>query len=152
MKKIKVLHKILLVFNVITTIGVTSTVVPYYDIFVDGSAFRMAYESEINYWISTITQLIMVAGLFFIQRSLYIMYTKEYFNPTAIKNLNTGGIIIIGLALLSFGLYFTYDNSHAKFHTITTSIYEIFIGFTCLIISDILSKGNEIKEDSDLTI
>lgn len=153
MKKIKILHKILLVFNLMVTLGVIHSILLYYNILDNSSWFRDAVGSnQIIFWAECINTFALITSLIYIQRSLFFIYSKGYFNSNAIKYLKIGGITIISVALIAIAIEYYNDDPHAMVTTTITSMFQAIIGKGCLIIVDILSKGTELKEDNDLTI
>lgn len=156
MRKIKILHKVLLIFNIIATIAIIHTVLLYYNIIDNSSWYREMIGNQIKFWIDSYNAVALLTSLIYIERSLFLMYTKGYFNSIATKYLKIGGIIMICVAIISIGIEFTNENtpesSRVMVETTITSMFQTIIGIGCLIISDVLHKGSELKEDNDLTI
>lgn len=156
MRKIKVLHKVLLFFILILSTSLIHKILLFYNVFNDGIWYKESVGSELFFWASSINRLVLILGLYFIQKSSFIMYNKEYFNSVAIKYLKNGGIIIIIVGLVSIGLEYTSPEINEKTLSIVTttivSMFQIIIGASCIIFSEILTKGIELKEDNDLTI
>lgn len=156
MRKIKILHKVLMAINCIALVAILSTLFLYYNILDNNSEFRQYIPNQFEFWISTLNALIWIFGLYVIQRSLFNMYSIDYFNSKATKYMKIGGIILILNSIITFVLELTNEETFHRIPSViftsVTSAFQFFIGIGCLIFSDILSKGNKLKEDNDLTI
>jgi hypothetical protein len=162
MRKIKVLHKVFLIINILIIIGMIFTICLYYGIIPEGEVpTNGAKPDQFKFITINLFSLLLLFGMYSIQKCFYYMYTISYFNSTSIKNLKIGGYTLIAYSITSKIIYFfqfneelmTYD---MKFELgiieFLTTLITIMTGIGCLIFADTLSKGNELKEVNDLTI
>ncbi|MCB9425769.1 MAG: DUF2975 domain-containing protein [Flavobacteriales bacterium] len=163
MKKIKILHKTLLVFNTVILLGLLVNICLYYGIIPESSETFINGEkpNQIQFILINLFTLLFLVGLFFIQKALSHMYSSDYFNLKSSKLLKTGGLVLIIYSFISKTTYFfpfneSTINFEMKFESalieVLFTIVIISTGVACLIFAEMLSKGNELKTDNDLTI
>ena len=146
MKKIKILHGFIILLEIILL-------------------FRFAYliiNIPLKHFTNVIPNLpfILLIGLFFIERGLFYSIKKGYFNVESNLKFKRGGFFFIlsGLINLLIGtitLMVQFNTTLEKVHlyeNISRSFLIFIIGLGFIIISDFIKKGNQIKQENDLTI
>jgi hypothetical protein len=114
-----------------------------------------------SYLFSIASSLLLIIGLFFIHQSITFFIRRGYFNLKSASHLKKGGYILAVKALLSFLLaavnfdsqVFEKANKNISFVSdINANLTLLTIGFALIAVSDIIKKGNKIKQENDLTI
>lgn len=114
-----------------------------------------------NLSVSIVFMMLFATSLYLIYKSFIVFMDKGYFNAKSALYLTSGGYILIAIAF--FGLLFTiidfdmdaFAERESKSHYISVICEKItlfIVGFAIIAVSDIIKKGNKIKQENDLTI
>lgn len=161
MKKIKVLHKVLMVINIMILIGIIFGFALFYGIVPQGDMpVHGQKPNQLSFIILNLFSLIQLFGMYQIQKSFNLMININYFNLESVKLMKTGGYILIITSITSqltafllFGdIIINEITPELGLIEFLATFITIVIGVGFLIFADTLSRGNKLKEDNDLTI
>lgn len=156
MRKIKILHGFLKVFNIMFVFGIINYLrMPF---------FKLPWETTKNlgnfigpslgaFYRNMLFGCIFVIGLILIQKSLYFIIQTGYFNQKSALLLKKAGLVFIISSVIDIIRFaFNANAFHQKFNNITVEIFILIMGVGILIFSDVMKKGNDLKNENDLTI
>ena len=113
-----------------------------------------------NIWI--ISKLVSSVGFYYFYRSCAMFIKRGYFNYKSSVYLKTGGYILMIKSALSLIIItvITIDTSELSdsqskadlIMNISSCITSFIIGFSLIAASDVIKKGNVLKQENDLTI
>lgn len=149
MKKIKFLHGFVITLTLLFTIGFLTTI-----------HIHNSFEGQqyIDAKITSFFSLLLILGLFFIQRALFSIIKKGYFNSIASKRFKIAGMFFVitgfGSAIFSV-IVLTREigtNSQFLLHNFILDFLLVMIGFGLFIFADVIKKGNILEQENQLTI
>lgn len=160
MTKFKILKWALLLFTIANLISIILGIylILYYNTEIQDTELRAGVIRANSY--NIILTLIFTFGLYFIYRSCVMFISRGYFNSKSALYLKRGGYILAISAILDFIrtlpklIIFLTAEKKPKVDSIhiNSSITLVIIGFALVAASDIIKKGNKIKQENDLTI
>lgn len=156
MKKIKIMHGFLKIFNIMLAFGMINYLrMPF---------FKMPWEttenlnavmgpSLVSFYTNMIFGCVFFIGLILVQKSLYYIIKTGYFNQKSTLLLKKVGFIFIISSIIDI-IRFAFNTStfYQKFNNIAVEIFILIVGVGILIFSDVMKKGNDLKTENDLTI
>ncbi len=156
MKKIKILYITLFLFMIFGVLGIIGNLLA---IFLGEINLREVYAYRnfgiLTPFISFLISMVILFGIFNIQKALLGFIRNTYFNTNSAKHLKTGGLILIVSSILAISNGFINGSFVDKESLILSSIIYcliMIIGIAVLAVSDIISKGELIEQENFLTI
>ena len=156
MKKIKILYITMFLFIIFGALGIIGNLLA---IFLGEINLREVYAYRnfgiLTPFISFLISMVILFGIFNIQKALLGFIRNTYFNTKSTKHLKTGGLILIVSSILAISNGFINGSFVDKESLILSSIIYcliLIIGIAVLAVSDIISKGELIEQENFLTI
>ena len=156
MKKIKLLYRLLIFINILTTIliGVQIVFLVIPDLY-----HSKVYESNVlgsfNNLVLTLLLVLIVTGSFKIQQGILYIIKDGFFNIKSQLKFKLAGKIFIGFALCRI-IYIIIVMSEFQLNELINNLILAFIvilvGIGLLIFSDFIKNGGILKDENDLTI
>ncbi|PZR13644.1 MAG: hypothetical protein DI539_19320 [Flavobacterium psychrophilum] len=161
MTKFKILKWALLIFIIAYFAAIVFNIKLIYDLKYDigtppapqGVIFKISCNSILG--------LLFTFGLYYVYKSCTTFISRGYFNGKSALYLKRGGYILTINALIRFIIIaLTVDDSTFNANPelkdflsgMSSNITVLIIAFSLIAVSDIIKKGNKIKEENDLTI
>ena len=156
MKKIKILYITLFLFMIFGVLGIIGNLLA---IFLGEINLRAVYAYRnfgiLTPFISFLISMVILFGIFNIQKALLGFIRNTYFNTKSAKHPKTGGLILVVSSILANSNGFINGSFVDKESLILSSIIYcliLIIGIAVLAVSDIISKGELIEQENFLTI
>ncbi|CAM4030737.1 DUF2975 domain-containing protein [Flavobacterium antarcticum] len=156
MKKIKILYITLFLFMIFGVLGITGSLLT---IFLGEINLLEVYAYRnfgiLTPFISILISIMLLCGIFNIQKALQGFLRNTYFNAKSAKHLKTGGLILVGSSILAILNGFINGSFVDKESLLLSSIIYcllLIIGIAVLAVSDIITKGEVIEQENLLTI
>ena len=156
MKKIKLLYRLLIFINILTTIliGVQIVFLVIPDLY-----HSKVYEGNVlgsfNNLVLTLLLVLIVTGSFKIQQGILYIIKDGFFNIKSQLKFKLAGKIFIGFALCRI-VYIIILMSDFKLNELINNLILAFIvilvGIGLLVFSDFVKNGGILKEENELTI
>lgn len=152
MKKIKFLNGLLIIFIILTTLGITSNLI--ISIYYKDPFLGQNQDAFYSFYSSIFLSCVLVFGMYQVQQALSSFIKNSYFNSKSAKFLKRGGIILIANGVLSIVYNLGFSSSDLNLKIINYIMYAIIImvGIGLMAVSDIISKGEIIEQENFLTI
>lgn len=108
-----------------------------------------------------VMMMLFAAGLYFIYKSCIMFMNRGYFNTKSALYLKRGAYILIFKALLGLiwisahvetSILADKESQFDFISGMSKDITLLIIGFAIIAVSDIIKKGNKLKQENDLTI
>lgn len=156
MKKIKILYITMFLFIIFGALGIIGNLLA---IFLGKINVRELYAYRnfgiLTPFISILISMVILFGVFNIQKALHGFLRNTYFNTKSAKHLKTGGLILVVSSIFAIANGFINGSFVDKESLILSSIIYcliLIIGIAVLAVSDIISKGELIEQENILTI
>lgn len=102
--------------------------------------------------------LMIIVGLFFLERALYSVVRNGFFSNTIYSNFRRAGLFffIAGFGRAIFDVVIIFRISDRIIELLYSNLGQDFlllmVGFSLFILADIIKNGNILKMENDLTI
>lgn len=155
MKKLLILRHSIIVFMILMIIGITGNIGQYITQYDEAIPFfSHEYFGQFSIYIGLFLSVLFVTGLFYTQKMFGLFYKNLYFDLKSISSMKKAGFSFVLFSILSL-----IKNGYKTFESINVQLFDYLLTFTILLIgfgmlafTDILRKGNKIKEENDLTV
>ena len=156
MKKTKLLYRLLIFINALTTIMIA---VQIFALVIPDLYHSKVYENNVlgsfNNLVLTGLLIIILFGSFKIQRGIQSIIKNGFFNPKSEVNFKQAGNVLILFTFLRV-VYLVIINSEFKLNELINNSILAFlvllVGIGLLIFSDFIKNGGVLQEENDLTI
>lgn len=156
MKKVKLLYRLLIFINIMTTISIGTQIV---FLVIPDIYHSKVYEDQVlgsfNNLVLISLLILIVTGSFKIQQGIQYIIKDGFFNPKSEVKFKLAGKLFIGFALCRI-TYIIIAMSEFKLNELINNLILAFIvvlvGIGLLIFSDFIKNGGVLKQENDLTI
>ena len=156
MKKIKLLYRLLILINILTTVMIA---VQVFALVIPDLYHSKTYENNVlgsfNNLVLTGLLIIILFGSFKIQQGIQAIIKNGFFNPKSEVSFKQAGKTFIFFTFLRV-VYIVIINSEFKLNELINNSILAFlvllVGIGLLIFSDFIKNGGVLQEENDLTI